>query len=766
VRVPVSWLRDYVPIEMPLEELATRLSIATAEVEGIERRGVDDAGSNLQLFRVGRVLEAGKHPNADRLQVTRVDVGEREPREIVCGAWNFGVGATVGVALPGAVLPNGLRLERREVRGEISDGMILAEDEVGLGTEHGGIMLLDEAEPGTPLADVLPLVDSVLLVESTGNRPDLQSVYGLAREIAALYDLPLSELPGSRFTKPPDGRVSIEIYDFVGCPRYIGRLFEDVTIAPSPMWLRARLSAAGQRPISNVVDVTNYVMLGLGNPLHAFDFPKLAGARIVVRRAGPGERLTTLDSVERELVADDLVIADGERSVALAGIMGGEETEIGEQTATVLLEAANFEPHGIYRSSERHRLRTEGSNRWEKGVDPHLAAPAAELATSLILGLTGARWTAASDVHADLPGRPVVRYRPERADALIGVETSPKRQYALLGRLGFDADDGQVVVPTWRARDVVREVDVIEEVARFRLEDVPNTLPARREMFGRLSREQALRRRLEDAMVGLGYAETYTPSLRPASESAELRLDDASWSLPEPISVELTALRTSLVPSLVEAARRNVDAGARRIALFEIARVYLEGGDLPNERMRVAGLAEGGFLHAKGVVETLAAALKVAPEFERTEHPLLHPGKAARTHAGIVGELHPRLLAGTWGAFELDLERLFEHSHEPVTYEDVITYPAVRQDIAVAVSEDVSAGDLVAAARAAAGPELREIRIFDVYRGEQLGEGRKSVAFSVAYQSPEGTLSEEHATHLRDAIVAALAEQFGAELRA
>jgi phenylalanyl-tRNA synthetase beta chain len=286
---------------------------------------------------------------------------------------------------------------------------------------------------------------------------------------------------------------------------------------------------------------------------------------------------------------------------------------------------------------------------------------------------------------------------------------------------------------------------------------VPFTLPARRQMFGTLTREQQLRRRLEDALVGLGFAETYTPSLRP--------YDDTPWKLPEPISVELTALRTTLLPSLVEAAHRNVDAGARRIALFEIARVYLPGGELPDEHVRVAGIAEGGFLHVKGVVEGLYAALKAEPAFERGEHPLLHPGKTARTGAGVLGELHPRRLDGEWGVFELDLADLFVASHEPVTYTDVITYPAINQDIAVSVPEDVVAGDLVAAAREAAGSELREIRVFDVYRGEQVGEGRKSVAFSVAYQSDERTLTEEDATRLRESIVAALAAKFGAELR-
>jgi phenylalanyl-tRNA synthetase beta chain len=758
MRVPVSWLREYVPVEMPLEELATRLSVASAEVEGIERRGVADEGGNLGLFRVGRVLEAVKHPNADRLQLTKVDVGDGEPRSIVCGAWNFGAGATVAVALPGAVLPNGLELERRKVRGELSDGMILAEDEVGLGTDHAGIMLLPESEPGTPLADVLPLVDAVLLVESTGNRPDLLSIHGIAREVAAMYDLPLSDM--SRGPSPghvPNGRVSLDVQDFHGCPRYVGRLFENVAIAPSPVWLRARIHAAGMRPISNVVDVTNYVMLALGNPLHAFDFDTLADGRIVVRRAAPGERLRTLDGVDRALTTDDLLIADADRGIALAGIMGGEETEIGDGTTRVLLEAANFEPYGIYLASERQRLRTEGSNRWEKGVDPHLAGPSADLATELILELTGASWTADADVHEGLPERPVVAFRPARTDEVIGLETPAGEQYALLDRLGFDRDGESVVVPTWRARDVTREIDVVEEVARFRLEDVPFTLPARRAMFGTLTRAQQLRRRVEEALVGLGFAETYTPSLVPD--------DDTPWKLPEPISVELTALRTTLLPSLVEAARRNVDAGARGIRLFELARVYLAGGDLPEERVRVAGIAEGGFFRAKGVVEALHAALKAEPSFERAEHALLHPGKAARTEAGVVGELHPRELEGEWGVFELDLETLVAASREPVTYEDVITYPAIRQDIAVSVPEEVTAGELVAAARAAAGPELREIRVFDVYRGEQVGAGRKSVAFAVAYQSPERTLAEEDASRLRGAIVAELGRLFGAELR-
>ncbi len=626
MKVPVSWLRDYVAVDMPLSELAARLSVSTAEVEGIDQHGVADTGGNLGLFRIGRVVEAEKHPNADRLQITKVDVGEAEPRSIVCGAWNFGVGATVGVALPGAVLPNGLELEQRKVRGEISDGMILAEDEVGLGGEHSGIMLLPETEPGTPLGDVLPLVDHVLHVEATGNRPDLQSVYGLAREIATLYDLSLTAPSGDCPQTRPERTVEIRIDDFEGCPRYIGRLFEDVAIGQSPQWLRTRLFLAGQRPISNVVDVTNYVMLALGNPLHAFDFTALHGGQIIVRRAAAGEKLTTLDSVARELAADDLVIADADRAVALAGIMGGEETEIGEATTTVLLEAANFEPYGIFRTSERQKLRTEGSNRWEKGVDPYLAEQAADVATRLLLETAGGTWTADSDVKGALPERPVIAFRPERADEVIGIATPPERQYAILDRLGFDRKEGEVVAPTWRARDVTREIDVVEEIARFRLEDVPFTLPARREMNGALTRDQQLRRRVEDALVGLGFAEIYTPSLRPD--------DDTPWKLPEPISVDFTALRTSLLPSLVEAARRNVDAGSRGIALFEIARVYMPAGDLPAEAPTVAGIAEGGFLHVKGVVEALYRAVKAEPAFSRWSHPASPPGQVRDYRCG------------------------------------------------------------------------------------------------------------------------------------
>lgn len=761
MRVPVSWLRDYVAVDMPLAELADRLSVASAEVEGIERRGVPDGDGNLGLFRVGRVLEAGKHPNADRLQLCQVDVGEGEPRQIVCGAWNFGAGATVAVALPGALLPNGMKLAPTKLRGEMSNGMILAEDEVQLGTDHSGIMVLaDTYEPGTPLADALPLVEEILVVEATGNRPDLLSVYGIAREVAALYDLPLADPPGRDPARTEDEILDIRVDDFEGCPRYIGRLFRDVAIAPSPAWLRTRLTDAGMRPISNVVDITNYVMLALGNPLHAFDFAKLSGGRIVVRRAKNGEHMRTLDGVDRELTQDDLMIADGERSVALAGIMGGEETEISEGTDTVLLEAANFEPFTIFRSSERLRLRTEGSNRWEKGVDPHLAPQAASLATQLLVELTGARWVGDNDVHAQLPPRPVVRFRPQRTDELVGIETPPDRQHALLRRLGFDVTDDSVTVPTWRARDVTREVDVIEEVARFRLSDVPFTLPTRDATFGRLTREQRLRRRVEDILVGLGFSEVYTPSF------VETDADAGALRLSEPISVELGVLRTDLLPSLLDAAARNAELGNERIALFEIARIYQpSGGDLPVERLCLGAVTEGGYARIKGVFDALVRALHADASLVASPRPLFHPSRSAATGAGIVGEVHPARLPGGWGALQLDLSLLFEAVTEPVRYEDVISYPVVRQDLAFVLDADVPAEDVFSAAREAGAPELREIRFLSDYRGTPIPPGKKSLAFSVAFQAPDRTLTDEEAAGLRQRVVDALERRFGAHLR-
>jgi phenylalanyl-tRNA synthetase beta chain len=618
-------------------------------------------------------------------------------------------------------------------------------------------MVLDDAlAPGTPLADVLPLVEEVLEVEPTGNRPDLLSVYGLAREIAALFDGDLLPLDASEPSRDSDEQVDIRVDDEEGCPRYIVRLFRDVAIGESPVWLKARLRFAGVRSITNVVDVTNYVMLALGSPLHVFDFDTLHGGRIVVRRAKRNEELRTLDGVVRKLDGSDLLIADGDRAIALAGIMGGEETEVAETTTSVLLEAANFEPVSLLRSSERLALRTEGSNRWEKGVDPHLAGSAATMATRLIVELAGARWTGHADVQATLPEPAVIKLRPERSDAVLGLAIPADEQAAILGKLGFEQSSDGFRVPTWRARDVTREIDLVEEVARFRLEEIPFTLPARDAMFGRLTRWQYVRRLVEDVLTGCGFSEAYTSTF----------VADGDLRLPEPLSQEAAALRTALIGSLVEAARQNVAVGTSEVALFEIARTYRAGSDLPVERWHVGGVLDGGFAEAKWAVEQLYAALKVEPSFERTTEPHLHPGKAAQTAAGWVGELHPALLEGTWGAFELDLDALVEAAPAAVVFEEVSPYPEVRQDLAFVVDDAVPAAELLAALREAGGPLLRSASIFDEYRGAQTGAGKRSLAFRVAFGSPERTLTDDEAAEGRNAIVQALADRFGAVLRA
>jgi phenylalanyl-tRNA synthetase beta chain len=749
MKVPVSWLREYVSFDLPLEEVARRLVFTSCEVDRIVHRGVADLDGNLGRFLVGRVLEAAKHPNADRLQLCQVDVGEGEPRQIVCGAWNFGAGATVAVALPGALLPGAdAPLGEAKLRGEVSRGMILSERELELGPDHTGIIVLGgELEPGTPLADVLPLSETVLEIETGFNRPDLASVYGIAREVAVVTGGELAPPPGRDPELVDEEPVDVRVEDLEACPRYVGRLFRGARIADSPAWLKARLLAAGMRPISNVVDVTNYVMLALGSPLHAFDHARLAEGRIVVRHARPREELRTLDGQLRTLDPRDLVIADGARAVAIAGIMGGEDSEVRPDTTELLLEAANFDPLTVLRSSRRLHMRSESSTRWEKGVDPYAAEQAAVYATELFVALTGARWTGATDVRGELPARPVVRLRPELADELTGMTFPVEQQRERLERLGFDVDDRTVTVPTWRARDVTRPVDLVEEVARFRMEEVPATLPVRQAMFGQLTREQRLRRLVEDVLVGAGFHEAYTWSLLPAGEGR--------IPLQEPYSAELASLRTDLEHGLVESARRNANVGVERIALFEVAHVYRPSGEqLPHEPWHVGGIVDGGVFRAKGAVETLYRALHVEPAWEPGE------GRAARTAEGDVREL-----AEGWGYFELDLDALFARVPDVPLYEDVITFPVVKQDLAFVVDESLPAGELVAAVRSAGGAEVRDVRVFDVYRGEQLGAGKKSIALHVAFQSPERTLSDEDATVVRERIVGGLSERFGAVLR-
>jgi phenylalanyl-tRNA synthetase beta chain len=761
MKVPVGWLKEYVELTLPIEELARQLVFTSCEVDRITRRGVGDTAGNYGHFVVGKVLEAEKHPNADKLQLTKVDTGDGEPRSIVCGAWNFGAGATVAVVTPGATMPGDFKIEKRKLRGEVSDGMILSERELELGTDHGGIMLLaGDLDAGTPLADVLPLGDDVLEIETLYNRPDLTSIYGIAREVAALTGAELQPVPGTDPARDGDETFALEIDDFDACPRFIARVFRDVTIGESPAWLKARLMGAGMRPISNVVDITNYVMLALGSPLHAYDADTLRGG-IVVRRAQPGEKLVTLDGTSRDLDPADLVIADHERPIGLAGVMGGENTEVSASTTSVVLETANFEPLTVIRSGERHRMRSESQTRWEKGVDPEAAALAATYASQLLSELTGARWTGETELRAQPAEPTVIAYRPQYANATVGLEIVEDEQRERLERLGFEVTDNwDVTVPTWRARDVRRDIDVVEEVGRFRLQDVPATLPRRQAMYGRLTHEQRLRRLVADVLVGAGMYEAYTYSLQHGDP------DPNALELPEPLSSQQRVLRTTLASGLLGAAQHNLDMGSGDVALFEIAHVYLPPGPVPEERWRLGGIVQGDYFRARGLVEAVFAALNVEPTFARADL-AYELAVAATVQSGWVATYAPGVGPdGEWSAFELDLAELFALVPERVTYRDVITYPPIRQDLAFVVDETVPAGDLIAAARDAAGEELRDARFLSDYRGDQIATGKKSVAFSVAFQSAERTLSDDDAARLRAAIVTELSSRFGAELRA
>jgi phenylalanyl-tRNA synthetase beta chain len=611
-------------------------------------------------------------------------------------------------------------------------------------------------------------------------------VYGIAREVSAALDTDLAPWPGSE----PDATGSGTVDDHVAaridasdlCPRWAGRVFTDVSVGPSPPWLKARIAAAGMRPISNVVDITNYVMLAIGEPTHAFDLDKVAGGEIVVRRARHGEPVTTLDGQERTLGGDVLVIADAERPSAIAGLMGAEWSEVSETTTTVLIECANFDGPSTQRSSIGLGLRTEGSSRWEKGLDPHLVPRALTLASQLMVELTGARLVPGTiDLHGELPERPAVGIRKERLEALIGVEYADAEIDRALTRLGYERDGDRWIVPTWRAADTTREVDLIEEVMRIAgIERVPAEMPGGHPGGGRLGGDEALRRLVVDVLRGAGLSEAATLTLWDAGVPDRLRLaaGDARRGLVElqnPMSSEWTAMRTLVFPGLLHSARTNLAMGLARVAMFELGHVFLRSGEkLPDQPSRVAGVLAGagsGFFEIKGIVEALLAAARVdAPGFRPANEPFLHPGRSAAVLDGFVGELHPAVAAafgleGTIAVFEVGIDGLRGPAREQVLYRDVTTFPPLRQDIAVVVGEDVPAGRVVEIVRAAGGPELASVGVFDVYRGPPVPEGRKSVALHLVFQSSERTLTDAEADTARAGIVAALASAVGGELR-
>ncbi len=797
MRVPVEWLHEYCSPPMDAAALAERLALTGTEVERVERHGVD----GLEHFVVGKVLERRRHPDADRLSVCMVDIGGSTPSEIVCGADNVAAGQTVAVARPGAVMPGGERLDKVKLRGIESNGMILAEDELAIGTDHAGIIVLDDGPaPGTPLAEVLPIATDVLVLEITPNRPDCLGIYGVAREAhaatgAALQPPPWAEDPG---TEGELAGISIEVENPELCPRFTARGFENVKIGPSPLWLKARLMAAGQRPISNVVDITNYVMLVTGQPLHAFDLDRIAGQTLTVRAARDGEKVQTLDGQIRELDPQMVLIADAKGPTSIAGIMGGARSEVSADTTRVLMEAASWNGPNIHRTSLKLGLRSEASARFEKGLQPEQAMEAQALAAQLMIELCDARLLPGTvDIGGPGPEPATIRLRDARLEGVLGTPIPRKRCREILEALEFqvsERSDGlDVKVPPFRRADVTREADLIEEVARLDgVDKLPATLPSRHGAAGRLTPTQRQRRAAADSLTAQGLHEIVGWSFVGAELTQKLRLSDrAAVELENPMSVDQSQLRTTLLGSLLDAARRNRSHGASALRLFEAGAVYLptEPGELPSEPHHVAALLTGrvrpptwrdpepplaDFFAAKGVLTGLLERLRIDWEVQSAQQPFLHPGRAARIlvggePAGWLGEIHPLVaqewdLGGIVAAFELDLDAV-PGPRTPI-YQDLTSFPEVREDLAVIVPDQVSAAQVLSTVRRAGEPMLAHVEVFDVYRdAERLGEGKVSLALALSYRAPDRTLTDEEVASWRETIVAALEQELGGRVR-
>ncbi|HUA75052.1 MAG TPA: phenylalanine--tRNA ligase subunit beta [Solirubrobacteraceae bacterium] len=810
MRVPLTWLREYCSPELDVHEIEARLTLTGTKVEAIHRHGVRGP----EGFVVGRVLDAQQHPDADRLKVCQVDLGEESPATIVCGAPNVAAGQTVAVAKPGAVMPDGTKLKKAKLRGVASEGMILAESELEIGPGgEKGILVLDDLQldaefaPGAPLADLLPIETDVIELEITPNRPDCLGVYGVARELHAATGAPLApepwqDDPGS------DGAVEgaeikVECPDL--CPRFTARVFEDVTIAPSPPWLKARLMAAGQRPINNVVDITNYAMLLTAQPLHAFDLDRVAGGRLTVRRARKGEQVQTLDGQTRTLDAEMVLIEDDEGPTSIAGLMGGARSEVVAETTRVLMEVATWSGPNIHRTSWQLGLRSEASSRFEKGLQPEQCMQAQAIAARLMVELCGARLAPGTiDVAEPLPPLQALRLREARVEAILGLAVPAARQREILEALDFaceDAGDGlEVTVPALRREDVTREVDLIEEVARIDgLERLPATLPARRGAAGRLTHAQRLRRLAEDAMAGRGLYEVVGWSFtEPALLDRLLLPPDHALRrvvvVENPLSDAQSIMRPTLMGSLLDAARHNVARNGPDVALFESGTVYraddsatgadehhalgvlLSGRLAPRAWRGEAATAD--FFAAKALLAGLLDALHVHWQVQEEQWPFLHPGRSAAVLArdpegkplklGFVGELHPTV-AGAWdlertAAFAIDLGKLALVAPEVVAFDAFGAFPVLRQDLSVVLPQEVPARDVLHGVRRAGGAELDGAEIFDVYTGAQVGEGRRSLALALSFRSLERTLTDEDVAPARERIVAALAE-LGGELR-
>lgn len=819
MRVPYSWLGEYIADTPSVEAATAQLTVSGTMVEGVERVGVDDpAGAGGEHFVVARVLEFEQHPDADRLRLVQVDDGTGIPRQVVCGASNFAEGDNVALVTPGGRMPDGTEIRAAQLRGIDSHGMLLSERELGLSTAHDGIMILPhEWQPGDHLHGHVPLGDDVLELELTGNRPDCMGMLGVARElaVAASRELDASVLDGDAAV---DAELGIDVHDIVRveveaddlCDRYMARAFVDVAVGPSPLWLKARLAHAGMRAINNVVDVTNYVMLVTGQPLHAFDADQLRGGAIHVRRAADGEQVTTLDDVQRTLDRSMLVIADSERPAVIAGIMGAADVEVSEATTRLVLEAASFNGPNIQQTSRALALRSESSARFEKGLDQHSPQVALRLASRLLVELCDARMLRGTiDVHgAGIPADPHrIELRADDASRLLGIEVGADATHATLTALGCDvapsADGWLVTPPHWRMRDLTRPADLVEELGRFRLDQIPSIVPAIRGGGALLTRQQRMRRLLEDSAVGMGLAEVVTYGLVEVGTGEQLGEDASSIvRLANPMIVDHAELRTSMVPGHLDVARRNLANGSPDVAIFEIGRMFRRaapgeiGSDgLPRfarERDALGMLFTGDFGGGRWDMDQLpadvhtavGAAIRIGADVGVTLEPWpmervlgwMHPGRAAELRtaagdvAGWVATIHPRYAAtfdvtAPVHAVHIDLAVLDDARTLAPRYQPISEFPPVVEDIAVIVDADVPAAQLVRTAREASVELLEAVQIVDRYVGAPVPEGSYSLALQLTFRAHDRTLSARDTTPARTSVVEALVRQHGARLR-
>jgi phenylalanyl-tRNA synthetase beta chain len=798
MKVSYEWLCDLAGIrDVPPHRAAEILTMTGWNVDEVVL-------IDLSRIVVGRILAQEPHPSSRKpLWIHQVDLGDHV-RQIVAGADNAVPGSLVPVALPGTTVPSGTTVRDGKIAGVDAKGMLCSAVELKIGSDEGGIMLLDEGRPGQPLEELIPS-DAIFEVEVTPNRPDCLGHLGLARELAAALGRSL----GRDFMPPFTGGVEPAGTDLVDvtidapdlCRRYIGAPITGVRVGPSPLWLRRRLFVTGVRPISNVVDVTNYVALEYGQPLHAFDLTTLAGRRIVVRRARAGERLLCLDGEVRTLTPEVLVIADAERPVAVAGIIGGEDTAVTEGTTDVLLEAGNFEGVNVRATSRALKLRTEASARFEKGISPELALAGARRAAMLLAEIAGGRvhvgW---ADVYPrpQEPGR--VRFRPEQVDALLGVHVPLQEMEAILRRLDFQVrvqDDGEwdLLPPVYRL-DVGIPEDVAEEVGRMHgYENVPATLPGHRRTRW-LPATSGLERRLDamrHALAGAGFTEVVTPALTSGALLDRLELGARALRVLNPVSDDQDTLRTALLPSLLRVAEHNRNHGRPSLAAFEIGRAYLrqpqdagqQPGEQPAEPVRLAAVRTGlggpeagraAFMEMKGALQrALDALAPVEESYERDGATLFHPGRCARVlvcgqAVGHLGELHPSVaeafdLEGRAVGLEVDLGPVLAIDL-PRRAQPLPRFPAVNRDLGVVVAEDVPAGELLRVIKEAGGDLLESATAFDEYRGSQVLAGRKSVAFALTFRLLTRTLTDGEVDGQLETIRAALRKRHQATFRA